>query len=163
MVTLNDFTVQAADGAPVALEQYRGQVVLVVNVASACGFTPQYVGLERLQRQYGERGFTVLAFPCNQFGDQEPGSAEEIASFCELNYQTSFPIFAKVDVNGPDASPLWTWLKDARPGILGTTAIKWNFTKFLVTRDGVACKRFGSQTTPEEIEPEIVALLTGGS
>ncbi|MES2305165.1 MAG: glutathione peroxidase [Gemmatimonadota bacterium] len=162
-MTLDQFTVQSADGTAVPLDHYRGQVVLVVNVASACGFTPQYAGLEQLQRKYQERGFSVLAFPCNQFGEQEPGSAEEIARFCETNYQVSFPIFDKVDVNGPDASPLWTWLKEERPGILGTTAIKWNFTKFLVSRRGVVCKRFGSQTTPEEIEPEIVARLTDDS
>lgn len=156
---LYDFTVAAPDETVVPLEQYRGQLLLIVNVASQCGFTPQYAGLEALYRKYHDRGFSVLAFPCNQFGEQEPGSAAQIAAFCDSNYQVSFPLFARVDVNGDDSSPLWSFLKQAQPGILGTTAIKWNFTKFLVSPTGEVLKRYGSNTTPEEIEPEIAAIL----
>jgi glutathione peroxidase len=156
---LYDFTVALPDGTPTTLERYRGNVLLIVNVASRCGKTPQYAGLEALYRKYHDRGFSVLAFPCNQFGAQEPGSAEEIAEFCSLNYQISFPLFAKVDVNGDDASPLWAYLKLKKPGLLGSTTIKWNFTKFLVSRTGEVVERYASQTQPEDIEPEIVALL----
>jgi glutathione peroxidase len=156
---LYDFTVALPDGTPTTLERYRGNVLLIVNVASRCGKTPQYAGLEALYRKYHDRGFSVLAFPCNQFGAQEPGSAEEIAEFCSLNYQISFPLFAKVDVNGDAASPLWAYLKLKQPGLLGSTTIKWNFTKFLVSRTGEVVERYASQTTPEDIEPEIVALL----
>lgn len=158
---LYDFTVAAPDKTAVPLEQYRGQLLLIVNVASQCGFTPQYAGLEALHRKYHERGFSVLAFPCNQFGEQEPGSAAQIAAFCDSKYQISFPLFARVDVNGDDSSPLWSFLKQAQPGILGSTAIKWNFTKFLVSPTGEVLKRYGSNTTPEEIEPEIAAILAG--
>lgn len=158
---LYDFTAAAPDETVVPLEQYRGQLLLIVNVASQCGFTPQYAGLEALYRKYHDRGFSVLAFPCNQFGEQEPGSAAQIAAFCDSNYQVSFPLFARVDVNGDDSSPLWSFLKQAQPGILGTTAIKWNFTKFLVSPTGEVLKRYGSNTTPEEIEPEIAAILAG--
>lgn len=158
-MSIYDFTVAAADGAPFPLDRYRGQVLLVVNVASACGYTPQYTGLEALQRKYGDRGFAVLAFPCNQFGEQEPGSAAEIAEFCSTNYQVTFPVLAKVEVNGDAAAPLWTFLKEARPGILGTTAIKWNFTKFLIAPTGEVLKRYGPQDTPESIDPDIAAVL----
>ena len=156
---LHDFTVVSPDGTPCSLEQYRGAVLLIVNVASQCGYTRQYAGLEELYRKYRDRGFSVLTFPCNQFGQQEPGSATEIAKFCSDNYQISFPLFAKVDVNGDNASPLWTYLKLKQPGVLGTTAIKWNFTKFLVSRSGDVVKRYGSQTTPEEIDVDILAQL----
>ena len=156
---LHDFTAASPDGTPCSLEQYQGTVLLIVNVASQCGYTRQYAGLEELYRKYHDRGFSVLAFPCNQFGHQEPGGAEEIAKFCSDNYQVSFPLFAKVDVNGDNASPLWTYLKLKQPGVLGTTAIKWNFTKFLVSRSGDVVKRYGSQTTPEEIDVDILAQL----
>ncbi|MES2125481.1 MAG: glutathione peroxidase [Gemmatimonadota bacterium] len=156
-----DFTVSAADGSRVALEQFRGQTLLIVNVASQCGYTRQYAGLEALHRAHHDRGFSVLAFPCNQFGQQEPGTAAEIADFCERNYQTTFPIFGKVNVNGDDADPLWTFLKEKRPGILGTTAIKWNFTKFLVSPEGEVVKRYGSDTTPEALEQDVLAAMAG--
>ena len=151
--------VTAADGTPTDLSAYAGKVLLIVNVASKCGFTPQYDGLEALQRKYGERGFAVLAFPCNQFGAQEPGDAAEIASFCKLTYDVDFPIFAKVDVNGDKAAPLYTYLKDRIPGVLGTKAIKWNFTKFLVDRSGKTVKRYAPQVKPAELEQDIEALL----
>lgn len=147
------------DLSPVPLSTFRGQVLLIVNVASQCGFTPQYTGLERLYRAYHERGFSVLGFPCNQFGQQEPGDETEIRKFCSSRFAVSFPLFARVRVNGPDAHPLYQYLKHERPGLLGTEAIKWNFTKFLVGRDGLPVKRFGPNETPEEIEPEVVAVL----
>ena len=134
-------------------------MVLIVNVASGCGMTPQYAGLERLHREYGPRGFAVLGFPCNQFGGQEPGSAEEIQTFCTSTYDVTFPMFAKVDVNGSDAHPLWVHLKAERPGLLGTEAIKWNFTKFLVGRGGVVRQRYGPQVEPAAIAADIAALL----
>ena len=133
--------------------------MLIVNVASKCGFTPQYEGLEALQRQYREKGFTVLGFPCNQFGAQEPGDAEEIANFCKLTYDVDFPLFAKIDVNGDDAAPIYKFLKDEAPGLLGSKAIKWNFTKFLVDRAGKVVKRYAPQTKPEELKQDIEALL----
>ena len=145
--------------APTTLAPWRGQVLLIVNVASGCGMTPQYAGLERLHREYGPRGFTVLGFPCNQFGGQEPGSADEIQTFCTSTYDVTFPMFAKVDVNGSDAHPLWVHLKAERPGLLGTEAIKWNFTKFLVGRDGVVRQRYGPQVEPAAIAADIAALL----
>jgi glutathione peroxidase len=145
--------------APTTLAPWRGQVVLIVNVASGCGMTPQYAGLERLHREYGPRGFAVLGFPCNQFGGQEPGSAEEIQTFCTSTYDVTFPMFAKVDVNGSDAHPLWVHLKAERPGLLGTEAIKWNFTKFLVGRGGVVRQRYGPQVEPAAIAADIAALL----
>jgi len=160
---LYDFTVALPNGTPATLEPYRGEVLLIVNVASHCGYTKQYAGLEALYRKYHDRGFSVLAFPCNQFGEQEPGSAEEIASFCSLNYDVSFPLFGKVDVNGENAAPLWSYLKSKQPGLLGSTAVKWNFTKFLVSQSGDVVERYGSRTTPEDIEPEIVALLAAGT
>jgi glutathione peroxidase len=157
-----DFSAQSLDGQNVPLAQYRGQVLLIVNTASKCGFTPQYTGLEKLYRAYKDRGVTVLGFPCNQFGTQEPGGSAEIAQFCNLNYGVSFPLFAKIDVNGSNAHPLYKFLKCAKGGILGALgfgAIKWNFTKFLVDREGRVVDRFGSATTPENLAPAIDKLL----
>ncbi|WP_267392908.1 MULTISPECIES: glutathione peroxidase [unclassified Sphingomonas] len=159
MSSIADISVAAADGERVPLERWAGQVLLIVNTASQCGFTPQYEGLEALQRQLGPRGFSVLAFPCNQFGAQEPGDAAEIASFCSLTYDVTFPLFAKVDVNGAGADPLFVRLKTAAPGLLGSKAIKWNFTKFLVDRQGTIVRRYGPATKPEAITRDIEALL----
>ncbi|WP_419572012.1 glutathione peroxidase [Rheinheimera sp.] len=146
-------------GNTVDLSQYKGQVVLVVNTASACGFTPQYKGLEQLYQNYKERGLVILGFPCNQFGKQEQGDETEISSFCELNYGVSFPLFAKVDVNGPDALPLFTSLKKAKPGLFGTQSIKWNFTKFLIGRDGKAILRAAPSTKPDDLVSAIEKAL----
>ncbi|HWA15731.1 MAG TPA: glutathione peroxidase [Gemmatimonadales bacterium] len=157
--TVYDFTATAIDLTPIPLSQYRGEVLLIVNVASRCGFTPQYAGLERLQRAYHDQGFNVLGFPCNQFGQQEPGSEAEIRKFCSSHYEVTFPLFSHIRVNGPEAHPLYRFLKQERPGLLGTEAIKWNFTKFLVGRDGRPLKRFGPNDTPEQIEPTIRRLL----
>jgi glutathione peroxidase len=154
-----DFQAVSLDGQPVGLDQYRGKVLLIVNTASACGFTPQYKGLEMLHETYGARGLAVLGFPCNQFGKQEPGSEAEIGAFCEKNYGVHFPMFAKVDVNGDEAHPLFKHLKGEKPGVLGTEAIKWNFTKFLVGRDGEVVKRYAPATTPEDIAGDIERLL----
>lgn len=154
-----DLTVTGADGATVSLDRYAGQVLLIVNTASKCGFTPQYDGLEALHRRYADRGLAVLAFPCNQFGAQEPGDAAEIASFCSLTYDVTFPVFAKVDVNGAGADPLFRQLKDAAPGVLGSKAIKWNFTKFLVDRQGKVVRRYAPTTKPEQLAGDIEALL----
>ena len=159
MTTAYDFVPKAADGAPAPLAAYRGEVLLIVNVASKCGFTPQYTGLEALQRKYAGRGFEVLGFPCNQFGAQEPGDAEEIKNFCSLTYDVSFPMFAKIDVNGPKADPLYTFLKSEQPGILGTEGIKWNFTKFLIGKDGQVAGRFAPTVKPEAIEDDIEKAL----
>jgi glutathione peroxidase len=159
MTTVHDFSVRTIDGANKALADYKGQVLLVVNVASECGFTPQYEGLEQLHRTYQARGFAVLGFPCNQFGAQEPGTEAQIKQFCETRFGVSFPMFAKVDVNGPDTHPLYTYLKSSEPGLLGTEAIKWNFTKFLVGRDGQVIKRYAPQTKPEAIAADIEAAL----
>ncbi|MYZ44818.1 glutathione peroxidase [Schauerella aestuarii] len=159
MTSIFDFSVRGNDGTQVPLATYSDRVLLVVNVASKCGFTPQYAGLERLYRAYRDTGLTVLGFPCNQFGHQEPGSDEEIKQFCETSYDITFPIFAKVDVNGDDADPLYAWLKSSKPGLLGTEAIKWNFTKFLVGRDGTVIKRFAPTDTPESMTPAIVAAI----
>lgn len=159
MASIYDFAVTTIDGKQTTLAEYRGKVLLIVNVASRCGFTPQYDGLEKLHRQFGDQGLAVLGFPCNQFGNQEPGSEAEIMEFCRLNYGVSFPMFAKVAVNGPDTHPLYAFLKSERPGILGSTAIKWNFTKFLVDRGGRVTARFPSTTTPESLEAEIRRLL----
>ena len=159
MTALTEIPVAAADGSATDLSDYAGQVLLIVNTASKCGFTPQYEGLEALWRKYRDRGFAVLAFPCNQFGGQEPGDAAEIASFCSLTYDVSFPVFAKVDVNGPDAAPLFERLKQEAPGLLGSKGIKWNFTKFLVDRSGKAVDRYAPQTAPKDIEGAIEALL----
>ena len=144
---------------PKSMADFKGKVVLVVNVASKCGFTPQYAGLETLYRAHTDQGLQILGFPCNQFGEQEPGNAEEIASFCSLTYDVTFPIFSKIDVNGNDADPIYAYLKHEAPGILGTEAIKWNFTKFLVGRDGKVVDRFASDVTPEALEKDVVALL----
>jgi glutathione peroxidase len=154
-----DFTARAIDGAEQSLRDYEGRVLLVVNVASRCGFTPQYEGLERLWRDYRERGLTVLGFPCNQFGAQEPEAEDKIQSFCELRFGVSFPLFAKIDVNGAGAHPLYRYLRQARPGIVGSESIKWNFTKFLVDRQGQPVRRFGSVSTPEQLRPDIESLL----
>lgn len=156
---VHDFTVDDIDGKPVKLERYDGEVVLVVNVASECGYTPQYKGLEELQQKFHARGFEVLGFPCNQFGKQEPGSEAEIAQFCELNYHVTFPMFAKIDVNGDGAAPLYKFLKSEKPGVLGSEAIKWNFTKFLVDRKGNVLKRYAPSDTPEAIAPDIEKAL----
>ena len=159
MTDITDIPVKAADGTATDLSGEAGKVMLIVNVASKCGFTPQYEGLEALQKQYRDDGFTVLGFPCNQFGAQEPGDADEIASFCKLTYDVDFPIFAKIDVNGDEAAPLYKHLKDEAPGLLGSKAIKWNFTKFLVDRSGKVVKRYAPQTKPEELNRDIEALL----
>jgi glutathione peroxidase len=159
MASLYDFTVSDIAGKKVGLERFKGKVLLVVNVASECGFTPQYAGLEALHRKYADRGFAVLGFPCNQFGGQEPGTETAIATFCERNYGVTFPMFAKVDVNGDQAAPLYRHLKSARPGLLGTEAIKWNFTKFLVDRNGDVVARYAPKDTPESLEADIEKLL----
>ena len=156
---LYQFSATRLDGSPLALTDYQGQVLLLVNTASQCGFTGQYAGLEALYRQYGPRGLAVVGFPCNQFGHQEPGSADEIGAFCQRNYGVSFPLSAKVDVNGEHAHPLWRYLAEQRPGLLGIRAIKWNFTKFLVNRQGEVVVRFAPQTTPQALASEIEALL----
>ncbi|MDQ2763881.1 MAG: glutathione peroxidase [Pseudomonadota bacterium] len=154
-----DFTAQTLGGAPASLASYRGRVLLIVNTASKCGFTPQYAGLEELWRKYRDKGLTVLAFPCNQFGSQEPGGPEEIASFCSLSYDVSFPVMAKIEVNGAHADPLWAWLKQEKKGLLGSEAIKWNFTKFLVGRDGEVIARFAPNVQPSALEGAIEAAL----
>jgi len=154
-----DFKIRALDGHPLELMQFQGHVLLVVNVASRCGFTPQYEGLQRLYTRYQDRGFCILGCPCDQFGHQEPGSAEEITAFCRLNYGVSFPLTEKLEVNGPEAHPIYRWLKQQQPGLLGSEAIKWNFTKFLLDRDGQIVGRYAPQTPPEELESTIVALL----
>ena len=156
---LYQFSATRLDGSPLALTDYQGQVLLLVNTASQCGFTGQYAGLEALHRQYGPRGLAVVGFPCNQFGRQEPGSAVEIGAFCQRNYGVSFPLSAKVEVNGEHAHPLWRYLAEQRPGLLGIRAIKWNFTKFLVNRQGEVVARFAPQTTPQALASEIEALL----
>jgi len=159
MTAITDFHVKAADGADADLSTYAGKVLLVVNVASKCGFTPQYEGLEALHRQYADRGFEVLGFPCNQFGAQEPGSEKEIAQFCETQYNATFPLFAKVEVNGDNATPLYKHLKSAKKGLLGTEAIKWNFTKFLVDRNGAVVGRYAPNDTPESLQADIEKQL----
>jgi len=159
VTTITDFHVRAADGSDVDLARYAGEVLLIVNTASKCGFTPQYEGLEALYRRYAGRGFTVLGFPCNQFGGQEPGSAAEIANFCATTYDVTFPVFAKIEVNGSGADPLWRELKRQAPGLLGSKAIKWNFTKFLVDRSGKVVGRYAPTTKPAELAGDIEALL----
>ena len=153
------YTAATLAGEDVALDRWSGRVLLVVNTASECGFTPQYAGLEALHRKFEPEGLTVLGFPCNQFGGQEPGSEAEIGAFCQKNYGVTFPMFAKVDVKGPNAHPLFQYLTEARPGILGTEAIKWNFTKFLIDRSGEPVTRYAPQTKPEELEAPIRKLL----
>ena len=159
MTGVTDLAVKAADGSAVGLSAYAGQVLLIVNTASKCGFTPQYADLEALWRNYRDRGFAVLAFPCNQFGGQEPGDAAEIANFCSTTYDVTFPVFAKVDVNGAHAAPVFEHLKREAPGLLGSKAIKWNFTKFLVDRQGRAVDRFAPTTSPKDLKSAIEALL----
>jgi len=154
-----DFAAQSLDGQPAPLADYRGKVILIVNTASKCGFTPQFAGLEALYETYKDRGLVVLGFPCNQFGAQEPGNAEEIASFCKLTYDVTFPMMAKIDVNGPAAHPLYVWLKSRKKGLLGSEGIKWNFTKFLVSRDGEVIGRFGPASEPKSLEKAIEAAL----
>ncbi|MNR90405.1 Hydroperoxy fatty acid reductase gpx1 [compost metagenome] len=159
MSKVYDFQASSLAGAAVDLAQYRGKVLLIVNTASKCGFTPQYQGLEAVYQQFREQGVEVLGFPCNQFGGQEPGDAEAIGAFCEKNYGVSFPLFAKINVNGDEADPLFKYLKHAAPGLLGSEAIKWNFTKFLVRKDGTVFKRYAPQTKPEELVDDIKKLL----
>ena len=159
MTVLYDFSAPLLDGTPQPLAAYRDKVVLAVNVASKCGFTPQYAGLEKLYETYRDRGLVILGFPCNQFGDQEPGTETEIAAFCNLNYNVSFPMFGKVTVNGRGALPLYQWLKRKAPGLLGLQAVPWNFTKFLVDRSGTKVQRFASATEPADLVQPIEKLL----
>lgn len=159
MSTIYDFSAENSQGENVSLNEFSGRVLLIVNTASKCGFTPQYEGLEKLQEDFHAKGFDVLAFPCNQFGGQEPGSNEEIVEFCTTRFSATFPIFAKIDVNGADTHPLYAWLKQQAKGIMGTERIKWNFTKFLINRQGEVVKRYGSQAKPEQIADDIAALL----
>jgi glutathione peroxidase len=161
MSTAYDFEARTIDGRQVPLAQFKGQPLLIVNTASACGFTPQFAGLEKLHEAYGGRGLVVLGFPCNQFGAQDPGSDSEIAQFCQLNYGVSFPMMSKIDVNGDTAHPLYRWLTAEAPGLLGTKAIKWNFTKFLIGRDGTVIKRYAPQDKPESLAKDIEAVLAG--
>ncbi|MED5548017.1 MAG: glutathione peroxidase [Pseudomonadota bacterium] len=159
MTTIYDFNAIDIAGQEVSLADYRGKVLLIVNTASKCGFTPQYEGLETLYRDLQDKGLVVLGFPCNQFGNQEPGDADEIANFCKLTYDVNFPMFAKIDVNGAAAAPLYEFLKREARGLMGSKAIKWNFTKFLVDREGNVVKRFGPQETPERLRGAVEALL----
>ena len=161
MASLHEFSAIDIDGHPRHLGEFAGQVLLVVNVASRCGFTPQYAGLEKLWTDYRDRGFAVLGFPCDQFGHQEPGDADEIRNFCSLTYDVSFPMFAKIEVNGGNAHPLWKWLKDEKGGLLGIDAIKWNFTKFLVGRDGHVLSRYAPTERPESLAGDIERALRG--
>jgi glutathione peroxidase len=162
-VTLYDIEVRAIDGRSETLSAYKDKTLLIVNVASACGFTPQYAGLEQLYREFRDRGLVVLAFPCNQFGRQEPGTESDIAAFCSTKYDVTFPLFAKIDVNGPHAHPLYQWLKSEKKGVLGTEAIKWNFTKFLVDRHGAVLRRYAPNDTPQSIRPDIVQAVDPNS
>lgn len=159
MTSVHDFSARTLEGVEQPLAGYRGKVLLIVNTASACGFTPQYKGLEALHRKYGDRGLVVLGFPSNQFANQEPGDAEEIRNFCSLTYDVTFPMMAKIDVKGPKAHPLYDHLTRAKRGFLGTRDVKWNFTKFLIGRDGAVLGRYGPQTTPEQIDGAIARAL----
>ena len=159
MRTVYDFEARQINGQDMALSQFRGKVMLIVNTASQCGFTPQFGGLEELHQAYGGKGLVVLGFPCNQFGAQDPGNDGEIASFCQVNYGVSFPMMSKVDVNGPSAHPLYQWLSGEAPGLLGSKSIKWNFTKFLVGKDGQVIKRFAPLDKPESLKKDIEATL----
>ena len=157
-MTVTEFKVKQADGSMQDLSAHKGKVLLIVNTASKCGFTPQYEGLEKLHQEFKDQGLEILAFPCNQFGHQEPGDADEIRNFCSLNYDVSFPLMEKIDVNGDDADPLWKYLKSEKSGLLGSR-IKWNFTKFLVDREGNVVARYGPAVKPEQLKSEIEALL----
>ncbi len=159
MASIYDFSASGIDGAKQSLAEYRGKVLLIVNVASKCGFTPQYEGLQALYKKYRVQGFVILGFPCNQFGAQEPGTEEEIASFCSLTYGVDFPMFSKIDVNGSNTHPLYQFLKTEKPGLAGSQSIKWNFTKFLVDRDGKVVARFGPQDTPALLDRKVAALV----
>ena len=159
MSSVYDFEAKTIDGATQKLDTYAGKTLLIVNVASKCGFTPQYKGLEALWRKFKDKGLVILGFPCDQFGHQEPGDENEIKNFCSLNYEVSFPMFAKIDVNGSNTHPLYQHLKKQATGLLGTEAIKWNFTKFLVDKSGKVVERYGSMDTPEKIEKDLDALL----
>ena len=159
MPSIYDFEAESISGKPVPLAQYRGKAMLIVNTASACGFTPQFAGLEKLHQEYGPQGLVVLGFPCNQFGGQDPGANDEIASFCQVNYGVDFPMMAKIDVNGSGAHPLYQWLTAEAPGLLGSKAIKWNFTKFLVGKDGQVIKRYAPQDAPASLAKDIAAAL----
>lgn len=159
MSSFTDFDLVSLDGTPMPLAQYAGKVVLVVNVASMCGMTPQYAGLESLWRTYQDRGLVVVGCPCDQFGHQEPGTEAEIAAFCSSRYDVTFPMSSKLEVNGDDAHPLWRWMRDAEPGVLGTTAVKWNFTKFLIGRDGQVIARYAPTTAPDAIAADIEKAL----
>ena len=159
MTSIYDFSAETLDGQPAPLADYRGKVVLIVNTASKCGFTGQYAGLEKLYKRFRDRGLVIVGFPCNQFGSQEPGNAEEIANFCSLTYDVQFPMMRKIDVNGPKAHPLFAYLKKAKKGFLGTQSIKWNFTKFLVDRTGQVSGRFAPNVEPKALEGAIEALL----
>ena len=159
MTTAYDFSATDIDGKEHSLAEFRGKAMLIVNTASKCGFTPQYTGLQKLWDKYEKKGLVVLGFPCDQFGHQEPGDADEIKNFCSLSYDVSFPLFEKIEVNGNGAHPLWKWMKKEKSGLLGLEAIKWNFTKFLVDRDGRVIKRYAPTDTPEKIEKDIAALL----
>jgi len=159
MSSIHDFEALSIDGKPVPLAQFKGRPMLIVNTASACGFTPQFGGLEKLHKTYGARGLVVLGFPCNQFGSQDPGTNDEIASFCQRNYGVSFPMMEKIHVNGTDAHPLYQWLTAEAPGLLGSKAIKWNFTKFLVGQDGRVINRYAPQDAPEKLAADIEAAL----
>jgi glutathione peroxidase len=157
--SIYDFHAATIGGAEIPLADYKGKVMLIVNTASKCGFTPQFDGLEKIHKKFADKGLAVLGFPCNQFGQQDPGNNSEIESFCQLNYGVSFPMYAKIDVNGPTAHPLFTYLKEEAPGILGSKGIKWNFTKFLVDKTGKVVQRYAPQTKPEDIEQDIAELL----
>lgn len=159
MSSLYTFSARTLDGETVTLERYRGKVLLIVNTASECGFTPQYAGLQQLYERYASRGFVVLGFPCNQFGRQEPGDAAVIGSFCQKNYGVAFPMFEKIDVKGPNADPIFRWLTSEAHGLLGTKWIKWNFTKFLVDREGRVVKRYAPRTSPQALERDVLALF----
>lgn len=162
-MNIYDFEVRTLDGETIRMDVYRGEVLLIVNVASRCGFTPQYAGLEALYRRHRDAGLVVLGFPCNQFGAQEPGSEAEIRQFCSSRYEVSFPLFAKIEVNGDHAHPLYAYLKSMQKGLLGSEAVKWNFTKFLVDRNGEVIRRYAPTAAPESIEPDLLPLLAAGS
>ncbi|MCB2001808.1 MAG: glutathione peroxidase [Burkholderiaceae bacterium] len=161
MTSIYDFSPLQMDGKPLPLKRFKGRAMLIVNTASACGFTPQFAGLEALHQAYADKGLVVLGFPCNQFGGQDPGSNDEIASFCQRNYGVQFPMLARIDVKGEQAAPLWQWLSAQAPGLLGSTSIKWNFTKFLVGRDGAVIRRYAPTDTPQSLTGDIEAALAG--